>query len=129
MTGAPEQGMNSKAHTPGPWDYARATLPEFPALVHTDHGGNSHDCIATMDLGDDLQQDANACLIAAAPELLAELRASPCPGGGYTGQPADEYPSVAACLKAGVCGCNAGAAIAKAEGRAAVPSEDRTEGK
>lgn len=44
--------------------------------------------------------------------LREELRGALCPGGGYTDQPRDEYPDVAACLKAGVCGCSLGAALA-----------------
>lgn len=36
---------------------------------------------------------------------------APCPGGGYTGQPTDESPTVEACLNAGVCGCELGAAL------------------
>lgn len=43
--------------------------------------------------------------------LREELRGALCPGGGYTGQPPDEYRDVAACLKAGVCGCSLGAAL------------------
>lgn len=43
--------------------------------------------------------------------LREELSGALCPGGGYTGQPPDELRDVAACLKAGVCGCSLGAAI------------------
>jgi hypothetical protein len=61
---------------------------------------------------------ANARLIAAAPELLRELQTSRCPGGGWTGMPADIEPTVENCLAAGNCGCTCGAAIAKATGAA-----------
>lgn len=37
---------------------------------------------------------------------------APCPGGGYTAQPKDEAATVENCLKAGVCGCDLGAALA-----------------
>lgn len=60
------------------------------------------------------ERDANANLFSAAPDLLACLRKAHCPGGGYTGQPANEEPTVDACLKAGVCGCYFGAAVTKA---------------
>lgn len=43
--------------------------------------------------------------------LCGIVRSAPCPGGGYIGQPVDEYPSVEACLQAGVCGCELGAAL------------------
>ena len=37
--------------------------------------------------------------------LRAALREAMCPGGGYTGQPKDEEPTVGNCVKAGVCWC------------------------
>jgi hypothetical protein len=37
--------------------------------------------------------DAMERLIATAHDLLRELATSPCPGGGYTGQPEDEEPT------------------------------------
>lgn len=43
---------------------------------------------------------------------LAEV--APCPGGGYTAQPKDEDATVENCLRAGVCGCDLGAALAPA---------------
>ncbi len=43
--------------------------------------------------------------------LKAALRTAPCPGGGYTGQPKDEPSTVESCLRAGVCGCDMGAAL------------------
>ena len=43
--------------------------------------------------------------------LRAALRNALCPNGGYARQPPDEYPSVDACLKFGVCGCDLGAAL------------------
>ncbi len=42
---------------------------------------------------------------------LEEQLTAPCPGGGYTGQPHDEAPTVENCLRAGVCGCDMGAAL------------------
>lgn len=47
-------------------------------------------------------------------EVLAELKTSRCPGGGYTGQPEDEEPTVENCLRAANCGCTAGEAVRKA---------------
>ena len=57
-----------------------------------------------------------ARLMAAAPDLLRELKTSKCPGGGWNGMPPDVDPTVENCMAAGMCGCSCGAAIAKATG-------------
>jgi len=60
--------MNEAKHTPGPWSYdceMGFVLSEARDIIHEDHG------IMTDD-----EDRANARLIAAAPELLAELERS-----------------------------------------------------
>lgn len=102
-------------HTPGPWrfDHDWSRIP----TIFDAKGAK----VASIEKGDGYKGTdrpdrlAIALLIAAAPDLLAELRNSPCPGGGYTGQPSYELPTVQACLNAGVCGCSAGDAVRKAE--------------
>jgi len=55
------------------------------------------------------QWNANAALIAAAPDLLVALLTSPCP------HPArDGIYTVKECIEIGDCGCDNGPAIAKA---------------
>lgn len=59
-------------------------------------------------------------------ELLSELRKALCPGGGYIGQPENQEPTVQACLDAGVCGCEHGAAVERAEAIIADKRGERT---
>lgn len=54
---------------------------------------------------------------AAAPDLLEALRNCPCPAGGWTGMPKGMVATVQDCVDAGVCGCDCGAAVAKATAR------------
>jgi hypothetical protein len=114
------------AHTPGPWHLDRSTL--ISAYVMAENGRH----VVSLPVGagwwhspksewDNSQDGADARLIAAAPDLLRELRSSPCPGGGWTGMPdevADRGATIQDCLNAGVCGCGSGAAVAKATGAA-----------
>lgn len=47
-----------------------------------------------------------------AQSTIAGLKLQDCPGGGWTGQPAElERPTVADCLAHGVCGCIYGGAV------------------
>jgi len=58
-----------------------------------------------------------AHVMAAAPDLKAALLTAGCPGGGWNGMPKDILrATVADCIKHGVCGCNLGDAVKKAEG-------------
>jgi len=47
-------------------------------------------------------------------DLVAALRTCRCPGGGWNGMPEDMDPTVENCMAAGACGCDCGAALAKA---------------
>jgi hypothetical protein len=60
----------SAAHTPGPWGYARSATPEwfYLATVYADDDGFKRVAMA-------FESEADARLIAAAPELLEALRA------------------------------------------------------
>jgi len=66
-----------------------------------------------------IEEEAHVRLIAAAPDLLQELRTSGCPAGGWNGMPGDleGIATVQDCLNADACGCSAGAAVRKAEGK------------
>jgi hypothetical protein len=51
-----------------------------------------------------------------AQSTVAGLKAQDCPGGGWTGQPADlDRATVADCLTQGVCGCIYGDAVQRIE--------------
>ncbi len=86
-------------HTPGPW----SNPPDCRHLIYDHPFGGGLIC----DMADRHESKANACLIAAAPDLLAALKESP--------HDAECHPSEGKhserCLRAR-------AAIAKAEGRA-----------
>ncbi len=98
------------AHTPGPWMIDRLDSGTIEDIrdQYGDQitGGFPYPTNSTI--------EANARLIAAAPDLLAALLASPCP------RPANAAPddiSVETCITRDECGCNCGAAIAKAKGQ------------
>lgn len=102
--------MAKTAHTPGPW---RAWQPrgDESVPVRTDGLGIT---IAYVHQGAVTDAQANARLIAAAPEMYDELRTSPCP------RPANCRPddfTAGQCVDARECGCSVGRVIAKAEGR------------
>jgi len=101
-------------HTPGPWG-ATTRQGSWDWVVFSEADSDIEICQMFHD-GSKLNKtgEANSRLVAAAPDLLRELRTSRCPGGGYTGQPYSEAPTVENCLKAGVCGCTAGEAVRKA---------------
>lgn len=80
----------SEKHTPGPWNVGKASIDR---LVYAD-SEPAFDLAIVRDGGDNTV-DANAKLIAAAPDLLAEL-------AEYVADHGDN------------CGCRACAAIAKA---------------
>lgn len=81
------QGENQQAHTPGPWEYIPSSKHHGP-YVASAYGGDICDCytmsnpssLSVRNGGDSKpihfqheRADANARLIASAPELLAEL--------------------------------------------------------
>jgi len=74
-------------------------------------------CFMANGVNVDQQEEcnANARLVAAAPDMLALLKDTGCPAGGWTGMPDDIQPTVANCMKHGNCGCTYGEVIAKAE--------------
>ncbi len=91
--------MSTAAHTPGPW----VTRPgDGCAEIYA---GEPRDLVCTVEGGTQQSDMANATLIAAAPDLLAAMRAL----GDFIHQ--DEYPLPADLLE------QCSAAIAKAEGR------------
>lgn len=96
------------AHTPGPWK-----VINHPRVVHVSSqrsvgfGGNGMSSVAWL-TGGSLAQEANASLIAAAPDLLAALKAM------VEWGPLAESLDVA---EFRVDVANARAAIAKAEGQ------------
>jgi hypothetical protein len=63
------------AHTPGPWESRKGGTPGYSRII----AGNRHVATAWADARQDgaiverLAHDANACLIAAAPDMLAAL--------------------------------------------------------
>ncbi len=97
------------AHTPGPRRYQKGV----DAYTHIVRASGNH---FLLQLSQDTSgvSGANTRLIAAAPDLLAALLSSPCP------RPANAAPddiSVEVCIARDECGCNCGAAIAKAKGQ------------
>jgi hypothetical protein len=59
-----------------------------------------------------------------AQSTIAGLKAQECPGGGWTGMPAElERPTVADCLAHNVCGCIYGGAVQHIEQATAWPRE------
>lgn len=76
--------MSEHQHTPGPWDWTKATnLSEYDGEelgrylgIHAEDPGRGGSWVAVIegDVFDAEEQEANARLIAAAPELLEALR-------------------------------------------------------
>lgn len=102
-------------HTPGPWETKRAATPEaFPQFGVYAENGNGHDLAHVVSHGTarHAETEANARLIAAAPDLLEALQK-------LTDVLADVYSSEAQAKRA-LCSASKAArtAIAKAEGRA-----------
>lgn len=72
LTGAPRATTERWAmakHTPGPWAVSRRGFKQKPSIV-----GKPHVSVAVFDSGDREADEANACLAAAAPEMLAALK-------------------------------------------------------
>ena len=108
-------------HTPGPWGVGPA-YPDagIPRANIGAVGASGHDwCyIATIMVGTQ-ENDANARLIAAAPALLAALRAMTAGAGVLLNSlPALTGPAAAAAHNLSAQSDHARAALAKAEGRA-----------
>lgn len=97
-------------HTPAPWHIAQ-NLSARVIVASDGHQVSEARLSVHRALGEAV---ANACVIAAAPELLTALRTCRCPSPA-NGAPDDT--TVEACIARGECGCDCGAAIAKAEGR------------
>ena len=87
-------------HTPGPWRFMTDTTGEYLAVFATPQGGTKVICPVKI------ADEANAHLIAAAPELLDALRAL-----------VQVYEKVGGPLAVDPKVADARAAIAKAEGR------------
>lgn len=69
--------MNAKAHTSGPWEIGRHATPEsFPQFGIYAANGNGRDLAHVVSHGtaDSAETQANARLMAAAPEMLEALR-------------------------------------------------------
>lgn len=125
--------MSEAKHTPGPWWVTDLNHRPWSDALAIGYGpdrtgaGADSGVIAYTTWGFEGEADgglpswANARLIASAPDLLAELKSSRCPGGGWNGMPAGTDPTVENCMKAGACGCSAGATIAKATAPAGQP--------
>lgn len=92
----------SAAHTPGPWEFVQAGSGDFPTwnVRIGDRGFIRLPATADMDV-----MDADARLIAAAPDLLKALRK------------ADATLELEGCREGGPTRKQIRAAIAKAEGR------------
>ena len=115
-------------HTPGPWQYRPAEYDDWGWVR-----GASGALVACARSGDYLTEamldehrrnktnpyEGNARLIATAPDMLALIKGTRYPGGGWNGMPErlEGLTEVKDCLAAGVCGCDYGAAVKKAEGR------------
>lgn len=91
--------METMSHTPGPWEVCIRYEPNDWPVYAINGQMESHE-----------EEQANARLIAAAPDLLAALKHAEkfCPCGARPESP-HTHPHV--------IGCPVGAAIAKAEGR------------
>ena len=68
------------SHTPGPWR-ARAGSGGRPSIIYGHDGWPVADVTTYHGRTADERQEANARLIAAAPELLAALQTAACPQG------------------------------------------------
>ena len=92
-------------HTPGPWRFDGCEIIGNSRIVAT----------TAWCSGMGPEDEANAHLIVAAPDLLDALKTCRCPCGGWNGM-GDIEPTVENCMKAEACGCDCGAAILKATG-------------
>lgn len=106
-----DEGISRRdAHTPGPWKIIEnddGKAPDIYARCHAD--GEFDDPVCSLYGGPILEVEANARLIALAPEMLQELRKIAIDLECYC----DDYSAVR-----GPCGhCAAVAILAKAEGR------------
>lgn len=99
-------------HTPGPWETGKGACH---TVFSTKRDGQRHK-IAECHNGDSLESFANACLIAAAPALLALAKqfASECAECSGTGE--DRRSTVEAHIECSDC-ADIRAVIVKAEGR------------
>lgn len=115
---AAEQTQGSRSagsgHTPTPW-----TVSSDPRWINRENGmpivmACGHRVVS------EAEGEANAafivCAVNAHDDMLAALRTCRCPGGGWNGMPADVEPTVENCMAAKACGCDCGAAVAKATG-------------
>jgi hypothetical protein len=68
--------MSDAKHTPGPWRVSGCMSGNMALIEHGAAGEHSPIIAEVSSDGGSLPRDANAALIAAAPELLAELRSS-----------------------------------------------------
>jgi hypothetical protein len=98
-------------HTPGPWVQFIDRGNGFIAIMPAGRSGE----ITRVEMLSPAW-DADSRLIAAAPDMLKALRTCLCPAGGWTGMPKDMIVTVQDCVDAGMCGCDCGAAIARATG-------------
>jgi hypothetical protein len=64
--------MNTQKHTPGPWGRNIAPAWKYPIIFA---GRNTHVAKLITDELPESEQEANACLIAAAPDLLEIVKA------------------------------------------------------
>lgn len=105
------------SHTPGPWSFKPPSkhrdAEDIPVMAE-----GVGEIALVRDLwnkdGGRAGAEANARLVAAAPDMLAELLDCPCP------RPANAAPddlAVKGCLERDECGCGRGAAAAKALGQ------------
>lgn len=105
-------------HTPGPWTVEEYGDRDTPNLVI--HRGETENRVCFMATpgshGDPAVIEADARLICAAPDMLALILDTRCPGGGWNGMSEEEAadPTVARCMKALSCGCIYGSVAAKA---------------
>lgn len=105
-------------HTPGPWTVEEYGDDDAPALViHKDSVTRVCFMATPGSHGDPAKIEADAYLIASAPDLLAALRTCSCPRPVNT-VPAGVDLTVEQCIERGECGCDCGAAIRKATGAA-----------
>ena len=107
-------------HTPGPWTIEEYGDDDAPALViHKDTETRVCFMATPGSHGDPAKIEADARLIVEAPTMLALIKETRCPGGGWNGMPErlEGMAEVKDCLAAGVCGCVYGDVVKKIEGR------------
>ena len=73
LPAAPTAPTTAPAHTPGPWNYDNACNPDFRLFVYSESDSDRDDT-SVCGITDGPKAEANARLIAAAPELLASLK-------------------------------------------------------